>query len=81
VVSFYLSFFSSPNLSGHRPLYRTSTHGVALAWEWECRSEMYCTWLAGNTGRKKSSFRHHHTTLSGCIFTTKACIDNRKKTR
>jgi len=34
VVSFYLSifFFSSPNLSGHRlHVYRTSTHGVALA--------------------------------------------------
>ena len=22
---------------------------------------------------------HHHTTLSGCIFTTKACTDNREK--
>ena len=32
-----------------------------------------------NTGRKKSSSRHHRTTLSGCIFATKACIDNRKK--
>jgi len=32
VVSFYLSsFFSSPNLSGHRlDVYHTSTHGVAL---------------------------------------------------
>jgi len=30
-VSFYLSFFSSPNLCGHRlDVYRTSTHGVAL---------------------------------------------------
>ena len=29
--SFFLSFFSSPNLSGHRlDLYHTSTHGVAL---------------------------------------------------
>jgi len=28
---FYLSFFSSPNLSGHRlDVYHTSTHGVAL---------------------------------------------------
>jgi len=32
-----------------------------------------------NTGRKKSSSRHHRTTLSGCIFAIKACIDNRKK--
>jgi len=31
VVSFYLSFFSSPNLSGHRlDVYHTSTHDVAL---------------------------------------------------
>jgi len=31
VVSLYLSFFSSPNLSGHRlDVYHTSTHGVAL---------------------------------------------------
>ena len=35
--------------------------------------------LAENTGRKKSPFRHHRSTLSGCIFTTKACIDNRKE--
>jgi len=40
---------------------------------------MRCTWIAANTGRKKSSFRHHRTTLSGYIFVNKACIDNRKK--
>jgi len=47
----------------------------------ECRSEMCCTWLAENTGRKKSPYAHHRTTLSGYIFATKACmpIDNRKK--
>ena len=28
---------------------------------------------------QKSQFGHHPTTLSGYIFTTKACIDNRKK--
>ena len=28
---------------------------------------------------KKSPFWHHRTTLSGYIFATKACIDNRKK--
>ena len=37
------------------------------------------TRLAANTGRKKSPFWHHRTTLSGCIFVAKACIDNRKK--
>jgi len=29
--------------------------------------------------RQKSPSGHHHTTLSGYIFTTAACIDNRKK--
>jgi len=53
---------------------------------------MCCTLLAENTGCKndtknrhlvaigqKSPFGRHRTTLSGCIFTTKACIDNREK--
>jgi len=39
--------------------------------------------LAENTGCKKvaknSQSGHHHTTLSGYIFATKARIDNRKK--
>jgi len=29
--------------------------------------------------RKKSPSAHRHTNLSACIFSTKACIDNRKK--
>jgi len=45
----------------------------------ECRSEMCCARLAGNAGPKNSPSSHHHTTLLGYIFTTKACIDNRKK--
>jgi len=45
----------------------------------ECRSEMSSTRLAGNVGRKKSSSGHHCTNLSGCIFATKARIDNWKK--
>ena len=41
---------------------------------------MCCTQLAGNTGRKNDAKnRHHHTTLLGCIFATKAYIDSRKK--
>jgi len=40
---------------------------------------MCCMQLAGNTGHKKLQFWHHRTTLSGYIFGTKACIDNRKK--
>jgi len=45
----------------------------------ECVSEMCRTQLAKNTGRKKSPFWHHHTTLLACIFAAKPCIDNRKK--
>ena len=47
-----------------------------------CRSETCCTRLAENTGRTKvakNRHGHHHTTLSGYIFATKALIDNRKK--
>jgi len=33
---------------------------------------MCCTWLAENTGRKKSPSAHHCITSSGYIFTTKA---------
>jgi len=43
-------------------------------------SEMCCSWLAANAGPKKSPSGHHHTTLLGFIFATKACIHNRKKT-
>ena len=67
VVSFYLFFF--PRLIS----------AVGLSANLECMSEMCRTWLAENTGRKKSSFWHHRTTLSGCIFAAEACIDNRKK--
>jgi len=42
-------------------------------------SEICCTPLAENTGRKNSPSGHHRTTLLGYIFATKACIDNRKK--
>jgi len=40
---------------------------------------MYCARLAGNAGPKKSPSGHHRTTLSGCIFATKARIHNQKK--
>ena len=42
-------------------------------------SEMCCTRLAENIGRKKSPSAHHRTILSGYIFATKARIENRKK--
>jgi len=42
---------------------------------------MCCTRLAKNRERKKivkkSQSARHRTTLSGCIFATKACVDNR----
>jgi len=37
---------------------------------WKYRMQKWC---------KKSPSAHHHTTLSGCIFTTKAYINSRKK--
>jgi len=53
VLWFLLSFYSSPILSGRRlDVYHTSTHGVGLLANLECRSETCCTRLAGNTGRK-----------------------------
>jgi len=71
-------FFSSPVLNRHRlEVYDTSTHGVVLvrnvlhASRWKCRTQ---------TIAKKSPSGHHRTTLSGYIFTTKACTNNRKKT-
>jgi len=46
-------------------------------------SEIICTRLAENTGRKNAAKNRHLGTiaqnLSGYIFATKACIDNRKK--
>jgi len=72
-------FFSSPNLSCRRldvPYFHT---WCVFSANLECKSEMYCTRLAENTGRKKSPSRHHHTTSLGHIFATKARIDNRKK--
>jgi len=48
----------------------------------ECRSEICCTQLAENAAPKKitknSPSGHHRATLSGYVFATKACIDNRK---
>ena len=74
-------FFSLPILIGHRlDVYHASTHDMALVHaNLECRSEMCSTQLTQNTGRKNSPSAHHRTTLSGYIFTTKACINNRKK--
>jgi len=49
----------------------------------ECRSEMCCTRARckcrTQKSRQKSPSGHHPTTLSGYIFATKPCIDNRQK--
>jgi len=79
---FYLSFF--PRLISavgdwmSIPYFHT---WCGLSANLECMSEMYYTLLAENTGHKKSPFWHHHTNLSGYIFGTKACIDNRKNVK
>jgi len=82
---FLLSFYLFPRLSrqseiGCLPYFHT---WCGLSANLECMSEMMsemcCMRLAGNTGRKKSAFWQHRTTLSGYIFATKAHLDNRKK--
>jgi len=47
----------------------------------QCMSEMCRTLLCEKIGLKKSPNEHHRTSLSGCIFVTKAYIDNQKKIR
>jgi len=75
----FLSSFFSPNLSSRRlDVYFYTWCGSST--NLECRSEMCCMWLAENAGPKKSPSGHHHTTLSGYIFATKARIHNQKKT-
>ena len=71
---------SQPSQIGCLPYFYT---WCGLSVNLGCRSETYCTRLAGNAGPKKiaknSPYAHHRTTLSGYIFATKARIDNRKK--
>ena len=84
---FYLlsSFFSFPRLiSGSQrseigclPYFHT---WCGLSANLEYTSEMCCTRLAGNTGRKKIAIlAPSHNFVAGCIFAAEACIDNRKK--
>jgi len=81
---FLLFFLSSPNLSRRElDVYHTSTHGVALVRIQNAGLKPAACGSLKNTGRKKSRQKspsgHHRTNLSGYIFATKACIDNRKK--
>ena len=80
---FFLSFFFLRLISAVADWMLPCFHAwCCLSANLGCRSETCCTQLAVSTGRKnlkKSPSGHHRTTLSGYIFTTKACIDNRKK--
>ena len=71
--------FSSPNLSGRRlDVYHTSTHSVALVQIQNARLKCAARGSLKIHDAKMSPFWHHHTILSGCIFASEACIDNRK---
>jgi len=65
-------------------LSQSFTRDVALSANLECVSEMRCTRLAEIQDAKitpKIAIRAplHCTTMSGCVFAIKACIDNREK--
>ena len=87
LLSIYLLFFIPRLISAVADWMVTillvSYTSCGLSANLECRSEMCCKRLAGNTGRKndakKSSPAHYRTTFSGYIFATKAGIDKRKK--
>ena len=64
----FLSLFSSPNLSGQRlDVYHTSTHGVALVQVWNVLHAARSKYRT-----QKSPSAHHRTTLSSYIFAIKA---------
>ena len=79
VSTFFLLSFFPRLISAVGDWMSTMLPRCGLCANLECRSEMSCTRLAENTGRKKSPFSHNRTTLPGCIFTAEACIYNRKK--
>jgi len=73
------SFFSAPNLSGRiLDVYHTSAPGVALVRIQNAGLKCAARGSLEIQDAKKSPFWHHRTILSGDIFGTKACIDNRK---
>jgi len=82
LLSFFLFFltYSQPSHIGCLPCFHT---WCSLSANLECRSEMCRIRLTKYTGRKKIAKKspsvHHRTNLSGCIFATKVCIDNRGK--
>jgi len=80
VCSIFFFFFSSPNLSRRRlDVYRTSIDGVALLRISDAGLKSAARGSLKMQDPKTSPFAHHRTTLSGCIFATKACINNQKR--
>ena len=63
---FLSSFFSSPSLSSRRvDVYHTHVYTwCGPSANIECRSEMCCTRLPGNTGRKNDAKNHHLGTIA-----------------
>jgi len=80
LISIFLSIFFIPRLISAVADWMSTIlrHMMCRSANFECMSEMCCTRLTENTGRKKSPSAHHRTTLSGYIFATKVHIDNRK---
>jgi len=79
LLSIFFSAYSQPSEIGCLPYFHT---WCSLSANLGYRSQTCCMRLAeiqDAKNAKKSPFEHHRTTLSGCIFATKACIDNRKK--
>jgi len=59
-ISFSLSLSQQPQI-GCLPYFNT-WYGLSV--NLECRSEIYCMQLAGNTGRKKLPSWHHNATIA-----------------
>jgi len=84
--SIYLSFprpFSV--VADWMSTYHTSTHGVALLRIYDARlkraarGSLKMQKICKISPRIRHLHEHHRTSLSGYIFATKACIDNRNK--
>jgi len=79
-VSCLGSITAQHSSSGRQPDFAVLNRGLSA--NLECMPELCCMRLTENTGcvnDAKMPSVHHHTTLSGYIFATKALIDSRKK--
>jgi len=80
--SFSLSFFLVQSQLSHIGCLPYFYTWCCLSVNLECMSEMCCTWLAENTGRKNCTKNRHLCTIAQlcpAVLAIKACIDNRKK--